>query len=368
MANHTQRESTFHPSDEERFDRTMRPRSAVWRHTHDETNEAPHNADGKQKTSPDDVSDAVVARYFSDVQRYDLLSRAEEQALWDRIATCQRRVQRALYVAPTTLPTLMRLWQQVEQGILPCHRFTEHAGSTNSATTPQRHVTAILAALQALDAQRRELSQQRRRQARQAALWQAWFEQCSALALHPDIDQSLNSALVCAWQDDPHNRELGAAYQRLERAQRQLQQAKEQMLQANLRLVIHIANRYRGHGLAFPDLIQEGNLGLMRALDKFEARRGLKFITYAYWWVRQAIGRAIINQYRTIRLPNHIVERKQKLRAAEERLWRSSGRAPTLQELSAALAWPQEEIEMLYLATQSMLQLQQPAADEGVVR
>jgi RNA polymerase primary sigma factor len=194
---------------------------------------------------------------------------------------------------------------------------------------------------------------------------QAQIETCNALNLHPDVDQTLYDALEQARQHDPQNRDLQAAHLRLVRARRQLQQAKEQMVQANLRLVIHIANRYRGHGLAFSDLIQEGNLGLMRALDKFEARRGLKFITYAYWWVRQAIGRAIINQHRTVRLPNHVIERKQKLRTTEERLWRLHGRTPTRQELSAALKWPQEEIDMLYLATQSMLQLHQPATEEG---
>jgi RNA polymerase sigma factor (sigma-70 family) len=137
------------------------------------------------------------------------------------------------------------------------------------------------------------------------------------------------------------------------------------MLQSNLRLVIHVANRYRGRGVAFPDLIQEGNIGLMRALEKFEASRGLKFITYAYWWVRQAIGRAIINQYRTVRVPNHIVERRQKLKAAEERFWRLHGHAPTVQDLSADLGWTPDEIDELHAALQPILKLNQAATDDG---
>jgi RNA polymerase primary sigma factor len=148
-------------------------------------------------------------------------------------------------------------------------------------------------------------------------------------------------------------------------AQQRETAGKAEMMRANLRLVIHVANRYRGRGVAFPDLIQEGNLGLMRALDKFEARRGLKFITYAYWWVRQAIGRAIINQYRTVRVPNHVVERKHKLHTAEERLWSQSGRPPTVDELSAALGWTTQDIEELNRVTQPILQLHQPGTVNG---
>ena len=137
------------------------------------------------------------------------------------------------------------------------------------------------------------------------------------------------------------------------------------MIRANLRLVIHVANRYRGRGVPFLDLIQEGNIGLMRALEKFEPSRGLKFVTYAHWWVRQAISRAITEQYRTVRLPNHIGERKNKLRAAVERLWGQHGRPPTSEELSVVLGWTREEVEELQAAVQPVIRLQQPLAEDG---
>lgn len=138
-----------------------------------------------------------------------------------------------------------------------------------------------------------------------------------------------------------------------------LAQLKAQMIRANLRLVIHIANGYRGRGVPFLDLIQEGNIGLMRALEKFEPSRGLKFATYAYWWIRQTISRSIIEQHRTIRLPNHVGERKNKLHKAVERLWGQYGRPPTSEELSSELHWTREEVEELQAAVQPILRLQQ---------
>jgi RNA polymerase primary sigma factor len=137
------------------------------------------------------------------------------------------------------------------------------------------------------------------------------------------------------------------------------------MMQANLRFVIHVAQRYGNRGMPLLDLIQEGNLGLMRAVDKFEPRRGLKLITYARWWIRQAISRALSEQQRTIRLPSHVIERKNKLYAATTRLWTNHGRAPSAQELSAALGWTPQEVEALLVAVQPVAQLQQPVTDGG---
>jgi RNA polymerase primary sigma factor len=103
----------------------------------------------------------------------------------------------------------------------------------------------------------------------------------------------------------------------------------------------------------------------MRAVEKFEPRRGLKLITYAHWWIRQAINRAIGEQHRTIRLPGHVIERQSKLHAATTRLWASHGRAPSTQELSAALGWTPQEVEKLLIAVQPIAQLQQPVTDHG---
>jgi RNA polymerase sigma factor (sigma-70 family) len=139
------------------------------------------------------------------------------------------------------------------------------------------------------------------------------------------------------------------------------------MMQANLRLVIHVAKHYVYRGMPLLDLIQEGNLGLMRAVDKFEPRRGLKFVTYAHWWIRQAITRALDAQLRTIRLPSHVLERQRQLHAATIQLWERHGQHPSVQDLSAALGWPAQQVEALLTAGQPIIPLQQPSTADGAV-
>jgi RNA polymerase primary sigma factor len=175
----------------------------------------------------------------------------------------------------------------------------------------------------------------------------------------------MGEALEAAWQAQPADPVLHTAARAWARAQGALEQAKAQMMQANLRLVIHSAMHYRHRGVLLLDLIQEGNLGLIRAVDKFEPQRGLKFVTYAHWWIRQAIIRAIGDQHRTIRLPGHVLERESKLRAAATRLWASQGHRPSAQDLSTALGWTPQQVEELLIAVQPLVQLQQPLADDS---
>src|SRR5689334_9878768 len=124
---------------------------------------------------------------------------------------------------------------------------------------------------------------------------------------------------------------------RVERGDRE---AKQRMIHSNLRLVVSIAKHYRNQGMPFLDLIQEGTLGLIRAIEKFDWRRGYKFSTYATWWIRQAVARALADKARTIRMPVHIVERSQKLNRAERNLWATLGREPTLEEIAAEANLP----------------------------
>lgn len=333
-------------------------------------------SDDKEASQPyENASDPSVARYFADVQQYPLLKREEEQALWQCIDHAHERSRRALFMAPSTLAALMHLWQQVENQTLPLDHFIDLETDADTDVEQQRtEVIDALKRLQTLEAQRHKLRRQSRRSAaakrrgvreQQVALWREWLQICGSLPFHLYVYEALSEALEQALSTYPDDPALRAAQCAWGRAQSQFRHSKAQMLQSNLRLVIHVANRYRGRGVAFPDLIQEGNIGLMRALEKFEASRGLKFITYAYWWVRQAIGRAIINQYRTVRVPNHIVERRQKLKAAEDRFWRLHGHAPTVQDLSADLGWSPDEIDELNTALQPILKLNQAAADDG---
>ena len=187
------------------------------------------------------------------------------------------------------------------------------------------------------------------------------------VATAPPPPESTTDALQLFLREAGRHRLLTAA-QEVELAKRIEdgdELAKARMIQSNLRLVVSIAKNYRNQGLPFLDLIQEGTLGLIRAVEKFDWRRGFKFSTYATWWIRQAVARALADKSRTIRLPVHVVERLQKINRAERTLMLRLGREPSNEEIAEEAKLPLYQVLDVRKAARSPISLEEPVGDDG---
>ena len=187
---------------------------------------------------------------------------------------------------------------------------------------------------------------------------------CELIALKSKADESRRVIRQVRERTNMTPRELKSELERVERSLENASRAKSELIQANLRLVVSIAKKYTNRGLMFLDLIQEGNIGLMKAVDKFEYQRGYKFSTYATWWIRQAITRAIADQARTIRIPVHMIETINKLMRTSRYLVQEHGREPTSEEIAEKMEFPLDKVRKVLKIAKEPISLETPIGEE----
>ncbi len=361
-------------------------------------------------SAPANAGNDPIRMYLAQMAEIPLLTRPEEIALAKRIEVTRKRFRRAILGCSWSLQTTVDTLRRVHEGKLPFDR-TIKVSLTERLTKEQiqsrmPHNLATLARLidqakadfrvlvnrkstpdEIREARRRfrrtraksltlveELSLRTRRVQPLLKILRGMSSRMDRLQQElrvvehahgtrderADLRKELRDLMLSTLESPRSLRTRVAA---LERLQTEYEGAKRALSAANLRLVVSIAKKYRNRGLSFLDLIQEGNTGLMRAVDKYEYRRGFKFSTYATWWIRQAITRAIADQARTIRIPVHMIDVLSKLRTTAKRLLHELGREPTTEEMSQASGIPLEEARRVLDMGRQPMSLDRPVGE-----
>jgi RNA polymerase primary sigma factor len=324
----------------------------------------------REKAQADEDS---VRAYYGKLGKVPLLTREGEVVLARRIEDADTQIVRALVHAPAAVVELAAIAAELGAGTLRARDVTRNPAEEEEDEAAARdRLVVLFADVCELEGVSRTGTPERgeRGERGDGTLRQARARAAAALQ-EMRLTRAVLVRVVAALRarlKGENARALQATLAAVRSGEREADRAKGELIEANLRLVVSIAKKHTGQGLQLADLIQEGNIGLMRAVDKFDYKRGFKFSTYATWWIRQSITRSIADQGRTIRTPVHMVETGNRLASARGRLAQAQGREPSLEELAAEVGLPPAKAQMALAARREPLSLEAPAGDDGNAR
>jgi RNA polymerase primary sigma factor len=356
----------------------------------------------EESLSPEDP----VRLYLREIGRIPLLNSEHEVRLGQQIERGQGRVRRAIMAVPLVRGQLMDLAERLRKHEVDSNQYLEAPDGTELTESELRRVQSVFSQIRRLDRELGELEASRKRARKDSTIkaiqeWIAqnhqdrvrllgdlplkpivvdrWVGRLRALAqelvgvqkrVESVTDKALKGELrkraraIEAEVGLPAKRAIGVMRD-LDAGEFEVRQAKKALMEANLRLVVSIAKRYLNHDMPLLDLIQEGNIGLMKAVDRFKYRRGFKFSTYATWWIRQAITRAIADHARTIRIPVHMIETLNRIARVNRGLYQELGREPTPEELARRSELPLRKVRLILESCKKPLSLETPIGEDS---
>jgi RNA polymerase primary sigma factor len=337
--------------------------------------------------------DDPIKIYFREMGEKPLLDREGEVRLARGIEEGLAGIVKAALSCPVASAYLLEIRDDIRSGVLPLSQVRRDSGETDDEHSMVRAMMAVLTRLKKERARAASIRAKLNRNLRPETEIQVRLEligvQCrmadlmAELALSEEIIddiivrmRQLQARFAVAEREGDGERvaalvrkhlvtreELSCYLRSVEESGAKLEWSKSELTQANLRLVVSIAKKYINYGLPFSDLIQEGNIGLMKAVDKFDYKRGYKFSTYATWWIRQAITRAIADKGKTIRVPVHMIETIRKVSQTSRRLFKQTGRKPTPREIGEQMDMPADKVKEVLRAAKKTLSLETPVGD-----